>query len=271
MKKESPQIKKVQIIYNKKKFTIEYFRRKGFKETILFLHGLGGAKENFWDACKINDLSDYNLICFDNPGTGNSSYYKNYPLNVDDLTEITALFIEKLNIDNFFVVGTSMGGLTGLLYLRKSNKKNVKAFINIEGNLMLEDCMFSGKVITYNYDDFAKNIFLQSATEMKKKGNAGYHIISNNLLLNTNVESYYQYSFQTVEYSLTGNLLHQYKSLGIPRLFIYGDENSNLSYLPELIKEGLNVKPVSNSNHFVFYDNPMEMYEIIAGFINNLC
>ncbi len=32
---------------------------------------------------------------------------------------------------------------------------------------------------------------------MKAYGNAGYHIITNNLQLNTNVISYYNYSFQT--------------------------------------------------------------------------
>lgn len=42
---------------------------------------------------------------------------------------------------------------------------------------------------------------------MKAKGNTGYHIIANNLELNTNVKSYYIYSFQTVEYSANSNLL----------------------------------------------------------------
>jgi hypothetical protein len=58
--------------------------------------------------------------------------------------------------------------------------------------------------------------------------------------------------------------------MNLPRIFIYGDENAKLSYIPELIKNKMNIKSISNSNHFVFYDNPKEMYDVIAEFINTL-
>jgi len=105
---------------------------------------------------------------------------------------------------------------------------------------------------------------------MKNNGNTGYHIIANNLQLNTNVKSYYNYSFQTVEYSATGELLNQYLTMEIPRMFIYGQENSSLSYIPKLLKNDMTVKEISDSNHFVFYDNPKELYDTIADFISNL-
>jgi pimeloyl-ACP methyl ester carboxylesterase len=104
---------------------------------------------------------------------------------------------------------------------------------------------------------------------MKATGNTGYHIIANNLQLNTNVRSYYQYSFQTVEYSSTGDLIKQFIALEIPKVFIYGQENYSLSYIPELRKRGVNVKEIPGSNHFVFYDNPKELYEVIGDFVND--
>lgn len=270
MIKKSPQIRTIQLLFKDKIFDIEYFFREGQKETIVFIHGLGGAKENFWEAYKSSALDGYTLFCLDNPGTGNSTYYDDFPLDIDDLTTITSLFIEQLKITNFILTGTSMGGLTTLLYLQRGGLDKVKAYINIEGNLMPEDCMFSSKVVTYDYGTFSKDIFPKVIVDMKNNGNAGYHIIANNLQLNTNVKSYHNYSFQTVKYSATGELLKQYLSMNIPRLFIYGDENKNLSYIPELIKNDMNVKAISNSNHFVFYDNPKEMYDVIANFINTL-
>jgi len=93
-------------------------------------------------------------------------------------------------------------------------------------------------------------------------------MIANNLELNTNVRSYYDYSFQTVEHSATRELLEQYLLLDLPKLFIYGEENGHLSYLPGLIRNNMNVKCISDSNHFVFYDQPKELYDVIAGFIN---
>jgi pimeloyl-ACP methyl ester carboxylesterase len=150
----TPQIRTIELNYKGKQFSIEYFLREGQKETILFIHGLGGAKENYLEACKSNALADHTLICFDNPGTGNYSYYDDCLLDVDDLAAITSLFIEKLNLSDFILCGTSMGGLTTLLYLKGDGQKKVKAYINIEGNLMPEDCMFSSKVVTYDYETF---------------------------------------------------------------------------------------------------------------------
>jgi len=267
---KSPQIGTMEVSYRDKLFNIEYFYRQGHKKTLVLLHGLGGAKENYWEACKTGALDGYTLICPDNPGTGNSTYYDDFPLNVDDLTNITSLFIGQLNITNFILAGTSMGGLTSLLYMRGKGAKNVKAYINIEGNLMPADCMFSSKVVIYDRDTFSTQIFPRTIIEMKNSGNAGHRIIANNLQLNTNPRSYYDYSFQTVEYSSTGEVLKQYLSLDLPRLFIYGEENNHLSYLPELVRNNMNIKSISDSNHFVFYDNPKELYDVIAGFINTL-
>jgi pimeloyl-ACP methyl ester carboxylesterase len=269
MKKATPQISAVSILFKEKTFNIEYFIREGHKETILFVHGLGGAKENYLEACKSDALSEHTLICFDNPGTGNSTYFDDLLLDVDDLAAITSLFIEQLKASNFILCGTSMGGLTTLLYLREAGRDKVKAYINIEGNLMPEDCMFSSKVVTYDYERFRNEIFPKTIEDMKSNGNTGYHIIANNLQLNTNIRSYYNYSFQTVKYSATGELLKQYIAMGIPRVFIYGQENNSRSYIPELLNNGMNVKEISNSNHFVFYDNPKELYDTIGDFIND--
>jgi pimeloyl-ACP methyl ester carboxylesterase len=270
MKKKAPQIRTTELSYKGKVFNIEYFFREGHRETILFIHGLGGAKENYFESCKSDPLADHTLICFDNPGTGNSTYYDDFPLDVDDLTAITSLFIEQLNITKFVLCGTSMGGLTTLLYLKRGGLAKVKGYINIEGNLILEDCMFSSKVVTYDYDTFRDKIFPKTIVDMKSRGNTGYHIIANNLQLNTNINSYYNYSFQTVQYSATGELLKQYLEMEIPRVFIYGQENSSLSYIPKLLQSGMNIKEISDSNHFVFYDNPKELYDTIGDFVNNL-
>lgn len=267
MIKRTPQIRTIQLFYKDKTFDIEYFFREGNKETILFIHGLGGAKENYWEACKTDALADHTLICFDNPGTGNSTYYDDFPLDVDGLAAITELFIEQLSLTNFILSGTSMGGLTTLLYLRGNGLNKVKAYINIEGNLMPEDCMFSSKVVACDFPTFTNQVFPDTIKNMKSAGNTGYHIIANNLELNTNIKAYYNYSFQTVRYSSTGELLEQYLSMNIPRVFIYGEENKNLSYIPRLIKEKMNIKEISNSNHFVFYDNPKELYDVIGDFI----
>jgi len=270
MIKHSPQIKTLEVTYRQRAFKIEYFFRQGTRETIVMVHGLGGAKENYYEACKSDALAEHTLIFFDNPGTGNSTYYNDFLLNIDDLVAISSIFIEHLNLPKFILCGTSMGGLTTLLYLKSADQGRVKAYINIEGNLLPEDCMFSSKVVGYDFEAFAADIFPKTIRDMKAKGNTGYHIIANNLQLNTNVISYYNYSFQTVSYSGTGDLLKQFIALDIPKVFIYGDANRSLSYLPELIRGGVLVTEISGSDHFVFYDNPKELYDVIGAFVDEL-
>lgn len=270
MQKHTPQLGTIDIKFKGRIFTIEYFYRKGNEETVLFVHGLGGAKENFWTACQSEMLSGHTIVCFDNPGTGNSSYHDDLLLDIDDLVEITSSFIDQLDLNDFILAGASMGGLTTLLYLQRNKRKKVKGYINIEGNLMPEDCMFSGKVVIHEPAYFRDTVFPAGIREMKEKGNAGYHIIANNLELNTNINAYYQYSFQTVAYSSSGELLRQYLALNLPRIFIYGDKNQALSYLPALHDAGMRTSMVRGSDHFVFYDNPTGMYQAISDFISTL-
>lgn len=267
--KPTPSFRTLSVLYKSRKFTIEYFDREGELQTILMLHGLGGAKENYYEACKSDALAGHRLISMDNPGTGNSTYYEDMPLNIDDLVEIIALFTAQLGLKDFILIGASMGGLTTLLYLKHHGREKIKAYINIEGNLMPEDCMFSSKVVQHKFKEF-EQLFPSKIKEMVHKGNTGYHIIANNLALNTNVRSYFEYSFQTVEYSATGELLDQFIQLKLPKLFIYGEHNSTLSYIPALLKNNVPTHSISGSDHFIFYDNPKELYETIGAFINEL-
>jgi pimeloyl-ACP methyl ester carboxylesterase len=266
----SPQIKFIDIELRNRTYRLEYFNRSGHNGTILFVHGLGGAKENFWEATKAYSLKGYELICFDNPGTGNSTYYADEPLNVDDLAFFLDAFIQRLNLKDIILAGASMGGVITLLYFQSAGVDNIKAYINIEGNLMPEDCMFSSKVVQYSYEHFATTVFDETIRNMKKQGNAGYYIIANNLELNTNVQSYYYYSFQTVAFSATGELLQQFLALEIPRLFLFGEKNQHLSYLPQLKGENLKCHMVTDSDHFIFYDNPKEMYQTMTDFLNTI-
>ena len=269
MKKTSLQINTADILYRNRCYNVEYFIRDGAKGTIVFVHGLGGCKENFWEATRSKALDNYRLIAADNPGTGNSTYYEDDPLQVDDLVNIIARFIDSLKLNSFIMLGASMGGLITLHYPR-SHLANVVGYINIEGNLMPEDCMFSSKVVSHTAEAFRENVFCQTIIDMKNNGNPGYYIIANNLQLNTNVMSYFYYSFQTVAYSATGELLQEFLDLPLAKVFIYGEKNLTLKYLPTLEAGGVPLKKIPQSDHFIFYDNPKALYEAVGEFADDL-
>src|ERR1700733_1371037 len=69
-------------------FSLPYFYREGSGgPAILFVHGLGGAKENFYWALQSPALADWTLAMFDQPGTGLSEFRPKAELDVSSLAE----------------------------------------------------------------------------------------------------------------------------------------------------------------------------------------
>ena len=69
-----------------------------------------------------------------------------------------------------------------------------------------------------------------------------------------------------VELSDDGDLMSKFLSLPFPRMFMYGEQNSSLSYLPALAAGGVELADIPNSGHFPMYSNPVAMWRRIADF-----
>ena len=151
---------------------ISYFQHRAKAKTILFLHGLGCAKDDFYGSLENKDLGNYALVGIDFPGCGKSPYPENARFNIDDLTTITGRVIERLNLEKVILVGHSMGGLLGLLLAEKYPEK-VEAFINVEGNLVGSDCFFSRKVTGIGRGEFIGKTFQKYIHKVKISTNKG--------------------------------------------------------------------------------------------------
>ncbi|MBN2365319.1 MAG: alpha/beta hydrolase [Calditrichaeota bacterium] len=259
--------KTISITYNNQNFQISYFIRPGHSKTLLYLHGLGCSKDDFLSSAETGLLRSHTLVAFDFPGHGNSSY--STKLDMDDLVEITNLFIEKLNLHDIVLIGHSLGGLVALLFSDRYVEK-VKAFINVEGNLKDEDCFFSRQVTEVDFETFVKKTFRTQKFRLQLSKNPGFRKCAETFGKYNAQQAIFDYSPTLVWYSDSRNLIDRFISLKLPRLFIHGSENRGLTYIPELVLKGLPVHEIPNSNHFPQYDNPSEFYTIISTFINNL-
>jgi pimeloyl-ACP methyl ester carboxylesterase len=67
-----------------------------------------------------------------------------------------------------------------------------------------------------------------------------------------------------VELSDHGNLLDRFLGLPMPKMLMYGEQNSALSYLPALAEAGVELAPISHSAHFPMYANAPLMWARIA-------
>jgi pimeloyl-ACP methyl ester carboxylesterase len=256
------------IIWNGRYFPIPYLIRDGGGgPSILFVHGLGGAKENFQSAFESPALADCKLVTFDEPGTGLALFDPNAGLNVTALADIAHALAERLLPEPYFLAGASMGGLINLLQLRNHGIGRILGLINLEGNLCSEDCMFSRRVIPHPLQTFDP-IYRTMMAELRASNSKGDQLIAENMATNVDIRAYHTYSFETVAESDSGRLLPEFLNLPIPRLFLYGDANKTLSYLPTLRSSSVQVREIPSSGHFVFYDNPPATFNAIGEFVH---
>jgi pimeloyl-ACP methyl ester carboxylesterase len=251
-------------------FSLPYLYREGSGgPSILFVHGLGGAKENFYAAFQSAPLADCTLVTFDEPGTGLAEYDPAAGLDVSALADLAQGVAAQLLPGLYFLAGASMGGLITLLQLRRYGIGRVQGLINLEGNLCPEDCMFSRRVIEHAFDDFPP-VFRQMAAELRASRFAGDQTIAHNMAMNVDIRAYYRYAFETVRESDSGRLIEEFLALPLPRLFLYGDANRGLSYLPRLRASEVQVTEVCGSAHFLFYDNPVDTFAAVGEFVHRV-
>jgi pimeloyl-ACP methyl ester carboxylesterase len=267
-KTKLPRLEQLKIEWRGRPFLLPYLYREGTGgPSILLVHGLGGAKENFYAAFQSPSLADCTLVAFDQPGTGLAAFDPNAELDVSALSEMTQSVAAQLLPGPYFLVGASMGGLISLLQIRRYGMGRIQGLINLEGNLCPEDCTFSRRVVSHQLDSF-EPIFEAMMAELRASHYAGDQIIAHNMALNVDIRGYYTYSFEAVKESDSGRLLKAFLKLPIPRLFLYGEANRTLSYLPTLRASPIQVSEIPSSAHFLFYDNPVDTFNAIGEFVH---
>jgi pimeloyl-ACP methyl ester carboxylesterase len=263
-----PRLNRLVVEWRGRHFSLPYLYREGTGgPAILFVHGLGGAKENFYAAFQSPALADCTLATFDEPGTGLAAFDPDAGLDVSALADMAQGVADQLLPGPYFLAGASMGGLITLLQLRRHGIGRIKGYINIEGNLSPEDCMFSRRVVSHDLDSFEPE-FRRMMGDLRASRYAGDQIIAHNMALNVDIRGYHAYSFETVTESDSGRLLGEFIGLPIPRLFLYGDANQGLSYLPRLRASEAQVREIASSAHFLFYDNPVETFRAVGEFVH---
>ncbi|MNI14721.1 Alpha/beta hydrolase family protein [compost metagenome] len=65
-----------------------------------------------------------------------------------------------------------------------------------------------------------------------------------------------------------GALLDKFLGLSCPVHFMYGEQNSHLSYLGKLAQEGARLTSIPHCGHFPMYSNPVLMWWALADFFN---
>lgn len=235
--------------------------RTGRLAPVLFLHGFGSTKEDYSDFLLKHDFREHGFVAYDAPGCGQSRCADPTQLSIPFLVRTLETVLESLSIDCFHLIGHSMGALTALEFSHK-HPKRVLSFVNIKGNLAPEDCFLSRQIFDYPASDdeafFAD--FIKRTSKAPFYGSAMY---ATSLRLKSQPESVRPIFSSMVALSDTGDLLAKFMRLPCPRIFMFGEQYSTLSYLPILKGAEIGIAEIKESGHFPMYSNPPAMWRHI--------
>jgi len=239
-------------------------RRSGDAPPIVFLHGFGSTKEDYVDIAYDANFAGRPFLAYDAPGCGETV--------CDDLSKVSIPFLvhtardvlRAAGIERFHLVGHSMGGLTALL-LAHEEPDRVLSFVDIEGNVAPEDCFLSRQVVTHASDD-AERFFDEFIERTRRSPFFSSALYAANLRVKVRPGAVRGIFESMVELSDDGDLMSKFLALPFPRMFMYGEQNSSLSYLPALAAGGVELADIPNSGHFPMYSNPVAMWRRIAEF-----
>lgn len=238
--------------------------RGGQLAPIVFLHGFGSTKEDYADIALQPAFAGRPFLAYDAPGCGETACADLPKISIPFLVKTAEAVLQHAGIGRFHLVGHSMGGLTALL-LAHQNPGRVLSFTDIEGNLAPEDCFLSRQVLTHPSAD--PGSFLGDFTERARRSPSYASALFAASLRHKVRPGAVRGIFESmVDLSDHGGLMAKFLSLPCPRMFMYGEQNSSLSYLPKLSANGIEVAEIPHSGHWPMYSNPIAMWEHIAEF-----
>lgn len=239
-------------------------RRGGDRAPIVFLHGFGSTKEDYVDIAYDPGFAGRPFLAYDAPGCGETVCADVSKVSIPFLVKTARAMLAEVGIERFHLVGHSMGGLTALL-LAHEEPDRVLSFVDIEGNLAPEDCFLSRQVVTHPSAD-AERFFEDFIERTRRSPFFSSALYAANLRHKVRPGAVHGIFESMVDLSDHGDLMSSFLALPFPRMFMYGEQNSSLSYLPALAAAGVELAEIPKSGHFPMYSNPVAMWQRIAEF-----
>lgn len=238
--------------------------RPGEGLPVVFLHGFGSTKEDYADINQNPDFAGQPFFAYDAPGCGESWSSDLGKISIPFLVNTALAALAAQGIDRFHLVGHSMGGLTSLM-LADHEPGRVASFIDIEGNVAPEDCFLSRQIRLHPHED--PELFLEDF--IARNWAAPYYsspLYATSVRYKVRAAAVRGIFESMVNLSDNGNLMEKFLALPFPRMFMYGEQNRALTYLPHLAANGVQLAEITRSGHFPMYSNAPEMWDRIAAF-----
>jgi pimeloyl-ACP methyl ester carboxylesterase len=254
------------IDYNGQILPIAAKFRKSGTEMLFFIHGLGCSQETFDGVWSFRMLDRYSVLTCDLPGFGDSPGCDDFSYDLYDTAELCRGLLALLPGYRIHIIGHSMGGAIGML-LSEMIEGRLASFINVEGNLIGQDCSISSRRLSVSFEEYEKKRLPELLLFSGMSVEPGRRLWSR-LMRKADVKALYRSSRSLVEWSDSGRLFDMFLKLDRKKIYIYGEADSFMGILKML--DGVSLVKISKSGHFPMIDNPGEFYGALAAFLESV-
>ncbi|WP_199844360.1 alpha/beta fold hydrolase [Streptomyces sp. RTd22] len=204
-------------------------------------------------------------MAYDAPGRGDTVCGDPTAVSIPFLVDTAVAVLDRLGIGRFHLVGHSMGGLTALIWRPATPTGCSASSTSRASNVAPEDCFLSRQIVSHPAAD--GETFLEGFIERNRRSPAyAAPLFASSLPHKVRADAIRGIFESMVELSDHGDLMATFLGLPFPRMFMYGDQNASLSYLPRLAAAGVELAEIPQCGHFPKHSNPPAMWDRIADF-----
>lgn len=228
-------------------------------DLVLFVHGLGCSRETFQSLWQAPGFERCSLLVPDLLGFGDSEKPTAFSYTMEDQARIVAAMLERFSFKRLHLVAHSLGGAVALLLPEKLLAVTT-SFVNVEGNLVPEDCgLVSRRTINVSFEEFESHYFPYFKTQFNDP--AKHHVY----LEQTTAHAFYESSSSLVAWTDSGELLEKFLALPCKKVYFHGERNSGLEAIKHLGE--IPTLSIAESGHFMMNENAGAFYERLAEFL----
>ncbi len=219
--------------------------------TVVCLHGLQSHKQMFAPLEALFTRKKYSTLAIDCIGFGKSSKPADFSYDLEDQAAIVSMAIDAFKLQQFFIIGHSMGGMIGAMLL-KSWRGTLLAFVNMEGNFVLQDCGTSLPVSQAGFEDFSQTMYPELLAALEASPEPGAADRRKWLRLTPDY-AFYKTSKSIVDWSRSEKLLPMFVDSPVQKVFIYGEKNRTKK---DVLPASVPAVEIPGAGHFMLADNP---------------